>query len=203
MTRRFFSVQLLFSYLPFVLLCSAARAQEVLSRHPGETLSHFAQRLLPRGTVPASPVREITLGPFVHTLVLLFGETPENYDEGWVLTPRPGSPGQYRKYLLPPTDAINLSAVAFPAFQVRFVFPAPLRQGAAPSLLIIFLVKGASAVKEGKGRSYEHEYVTGMYRWTGHGFDFDGLSDRLAGLSDETAIRRKLHILAARRSRQR
>jgi len=202
-TRRFSSTQLLLSFFLLVFLCLVARAQGVLSQQPGETLSHFAQRLLPHGTVLASPMREVTLGPFVHAFVFLFGETPENYDEGWVLTPLPGTPGQYRKYLLPPTDEINLSSVASPAFQVKSIFTAPLRQGAAPSLLIVFLVKGASAVKEGKGRSYEREYVTGVYRWTGRGFAFNRLSDRLAGLSDEAVIRRKLHALAARRFQQR
>lgn len=201
--RHFFSVQLLFFYLLLVLLCPVARAQDILSRNPGEILSHFAQRLRPHGTVLASPVREITFGPLVHTVVLLFGETPENYDEGWVLTPRPGTLGQYRKFLLPPTDEINLSTVASPTFQVESVFTAPLRPGAAPSLLIVFLVKGASAVKEEGGRSYGQEYVTGVYRWTGQGFVSDSLSDRLAGLSGETAVRRKLHALAARRSQQR
>lgn len=200
--RRFFSAQLLLSFFLFVLLCPVARAQDVLSRTSGETLSHFAQRLLPHGTVLAFPVREVTLGP-LHTLVLLFGETSENYDEGWVLAPLLSTRGQYRKYLLPPTDEINLSSVASPAFQVKSIFTATLRQGTVPSLLIVFLVKGASAVKKGKGRSDEREYVTGVYRWTGHGFAFDGLSDRLAGLSDKAAVRRKLHALAAGRSQQR
>lgn len=199
-TRLFSSTRLLLLF-SLLILCPVARAQDVLSRDSSETLSHFAQRVLPRGTVLASPVSEITLGPFVHTLVLLFGETPLNYDEGWVLAPRPGALGQYRKYLLPPTDEINLSVVASPSFRVKSIFTAPLRQGAAPSLLIVFLVNGASAVKKGAGRSYEQEYVTGVYRWTGRRLVFDGLSDRLAGLSGETAIRRKLHALAARRSR--
>jgi len=200
--RRFFSAQLLLSFFLFVLLCPVARAQDVLSRTSGETLSHFGHRLLPRGTVLASPVREVTLSPFVHTFVLLFGETPENYEEGWVLTPLPGTRGKYHKYLLPPTDEINLSIVASPSFRVKSVFSAPLRQGAAPSLLIVFLVKGKGAVKEGGGRSDEQEYVTGVYRWTGHEFASDGLSDRLAGILDEAAVRLKLHALAARRSQE-
>lgn len=201
-TRLFSSTRLILLFSLLVFLCPVARGQEILSQQPGETLPHFGRRLLPHGTVLAFPMREVTLGP-LHTLVLLFGETSENYDEGWVLAPLPSTRGQYRKYLLPSTDEINLSSVASPAFQVKSIFTAPLRQGVAPSLLIVFLVKGASAVKEGSGRSYEREYVTGVYRWTGHGFALDSLGDRLAGLSDETAIRRKLHALAAGRSQQR
>ena len=199
-TRHFSSTRFSLSFFLLIFLCPVAKGQDKLSQQPGETFSHFEYRLLPHGTVPASPVREVMLGPFAHAFVLLFGETPENYDEGWVLTPLPGTPGQYRKYVLPPTDEINLSRVASPSFQVKSVFSAPLRQGTAPSLFVVFLVKGASAVRQGGGRSYEQEYVTGVYHWTGIGFAFDGLSDRLAGSTNKAAVRLKLHALTARRS---
>jgi len=73
-----FPVRLLSLFL-LVLLCPVARGQDTLTRKPGETPSRFAQRLFPRGTVPAYPVQEVTLGPFRRALVLLFGETPQVY----------------------------------------------------------------------------------------------------------------------------
>ncbi len=143
------------------------------------------------------------VGPFRRALVLLFGETPENYDEGWVLTPIPSARGKYRKYLLPSTDQINLSAVADPAFRVKSAFCTPLHPGAAPSLLILYSVTGRGAVQDGGGRSYGQEYVTGIYRWNGKAFALDPLGDRLAGLSSEKAVQGRLFALTARRFRRR
>jgi len=181
-------------FLLLVLVCPAIGGKRLI-RKAGEIPPIFAQRLLPRGTVLASPIQEIALGRSSRALVLLFGETPENYDEGWVLTPIPGTRGQYHKYLLPPTDEINLPTVAAPSFRVKAVFSALLRRGAAPSLLILYAVRGFGAVKDDRTRSYEQEYVTEACRWTGQGFAFDPLGDRLAGLSTEKAIRRRLQGL--------
>lgn len=64
----------------------------------------------------ACPVREIAFGPFRRALVVPFGgaldSVAASYEGGWVLTPLPGAYRRYRKYVLPSTDQINLSAVA-------------------------------------------------------------------------------------------
>ncbi len=207
MTQRFSPACLLFPFLLLTAFSQATQAQSVLIRKPGEPPVHFAQRLLPPGMKLVYPVREFTLGSSRHSLILLFGETSgisyASYEGGWVLMPLPSMRGQYLKYLLPSTDQINLSAVASPSFRVKSVFSAPLRRGAAPSLLILYTVRGFGAVKDDQTRSYEQEYVTEACRWTGKAFAFDPLGDRFAGLATEKAIRHRLSALPARRFQHR
>ena len=199
-TRRFPSAHLLFSFFLLTAFSKIAQGQGVLIRKPGETPTRFAQRLLPPHTMLVYPVREVALGPFRHALVVLFGETPDkgsgSYDDGWVLAPVPGTRGQYRKHSVPALDNIDMSAVAAPIFWVKSAFSVPLHRGAEPSLLILFSARGPGAVRDDRTRSRdEQEYVVEACRWTGLGLVFDPVGDRLAGLSTEKAIRRRLLAL--------
>ena len=164
----------------FLLSASGARASEDLARHPGEPVSSYGKRLLPRGmTLAAKPV-DLTLGGLGKVIVVLFRPEGDTFNySGWLMVPASSDSLSYRRLLLPRSDAGQGRV----GIDVKSIFSADVDSDGEPELCIL---------------SQEYEYGTGdapyfatdCYHRTGDTLELiEALAPLSIGLKNAKAVR--------------
>jgi hypothetical protein len=163
------------------LIFSATRASgDELSRRPGESVSSYGKRLVPPGDELAAKPVDLKLGALGKVIVVLFRPQKDTFNySGWVLAP--ASPGslEYRKLVLPRSDAGQGRVGVL----VKSIFSADVDGDAQPELCVL---------------SQEYEYGTGdapyyatdCYHRAGDAFQLiEALGPLSIGLKNARAVR--------------
>lgn len=174
-------------FVATALLSPVLLLSETVDRRPNESLADFAARVIPKGTELAHRAIQGAFGPSKENVVILYHKRDDidtNY-AGWVLTPEGEKAASYRKYELPPMKEIpklfeiTVSAVMFAAIS-----------GPEPDLIVLY-----EYYRNGSGKGASNAAYA--YHWNGEQWTLrDDVSQKLAGLKDAAAVRRKLKSIA-------
>ena len=156
---------------------------ETLTRNPGETIKHFAARMLPPKTQLAHLPLEGTFGPGAGNIVVLFqpAEGVDTNYSGLVLVPV--QEGRYRKIELPKLSEIPGRF----EITVKSVFFEDIDGDSSPELFIL-------SNYHRNGATEDDTDAVAIYRWTGDAFSRldEKIEGKFTGLHTAAAVRNKI-----------
>jgi hypothetical protein len=170
-----------FALLALSLTAWVPRARgEDLARHPGESVSSYGKRVLPRGMELAAKPVALSLGGLGKVIVILFRPEGDTFNySGWLLAPASPDSLSYRKLRLPRSDAGQGRV----GIEVKSIFSADVDADGEPDLCVL---------------SHEYEYGTGdapyfatdCYHRTGDRLELiEALAPLSIGLKNAKAVR--------------
>lgn len=175
-----------------LLVVSAAAADNLVQRTPGETLSHFCGRLLPAGMEFAHPPVELSIGAGgPKSIVMLFrraNDVNTNYT-GWVLTPEYAN--SYAIHVLPPMREIPSQF----DIDVKAVFDARIDSQMSWDLVILYEYHRNGSETDSGFASYLY-HCSGREEFVA----LNNISSQLAGLKTAIEVREKLRRMKLRAS---
>ncbi|HEX8675327.1 MAG TPA: hypothetical protein VF710_25755 [Longimicrobium sp.] len=166
-----------------------------IRRRAGESVDAFLMRVRPMGMELSHRALEGEFGFTPRDILALFGTRAEGLQDGWVLTPAAGCPGQYRRHVLP-LDEVPLWEVAAPAYEVRAALGANADRDAARELVLILRAEGRGPADDRGDRDWNVENNVAVFDWNGTRFvHLDSVAEKVYGLRTAAAVRARLRAL--------
>jgi hypothetical protein len=176
----------MFLFLSLWLFSLQTSAQQAsYSRARGESLDHFAARIIPLGKKLVHPVTEGDFGPAKNALLILFADDEFRPFTGWALLPEGGA---YRPVVLPQPESM------WSYTEVKAVFFANADRDSTRELLI--LCEHMTGIGPTGARPFHYTWV---YGWNRRAFVYrEKASAQIGTLATASKVRQRLRALGYR-----